>query len=994
MKRDPGCGSRGIQDPEHARDVNEQLEPGERLRFQAQLLDAVGQAIIATDLRGTVLYWNRRAEQLYGWSTRQVTGRGLHEFLVSEDPWEKVGEIMAQVGEGRSWSGEFVVRRKDGTSVPVQTTYTPVRDAGGRVVGIIGISTDITERKSAEAKLVESERRFATLLSTTPAMVYRCLNEPDWPEEYVSDYALELTGYPAAAFMETPTLFGSLISEEDRQRIWDEVQEAVGRGERFRLHYAISHKDGGLRFVEELGQGVYDESGSVVALEGLIYDVTERVRVEEALKEAETRYRTLVEQIPAVTYIDRADGSDEPLYTSPQIEQMLGYTPQEWLERRLWPERLHPDDKERVLAADERFESGGESFMEEYRLIAKDGSVVWVREEAMLVRGKGGEPLYWQGVMYDITERMEAEARLRESEERFRALTQNSSDIVTLLEVDGTILYESPSIERILGYEPQELEGENAFGYVHPDDLERVLGAFAEGLSDSALRPTVEYRFRHKDGSWRWLESIGTNMLDDPAVGEIVVNSRDVSERKAAEERLAHQALHDPLTDLPNRVLFTDRLRQALARAKRRSGEVAVLFMDLDNLKVINDSLGHEAGDRLLVTASKRIRSLLRPEDTVGRLGGDEFVLLLEDTDSDGAARVAQRILEKLRVPFSLGGRQLSVTASVGITVGDGNRKRAADLLRDADSAMYRAKHAGKARYAVFDETMNTRALERLELEHDLRRAVERNEFVVHYQPKVSLATGKIVGFEALARWEHPERGLLLPERFVPLAEETGLIIPIGEAVLEAACRQANEWHERKPFDPPAMCVNLWARQFKEPGLTESVARILDETGLEPSSLFLEVSESTAMRDVLTTSVVLERLQNLGVRTILDDFGTGYSSLSYLERFPLDYIKIDRSFVGGLGEYPGAQVLVSAIISLAHALGLEVVAEGVETEEHFERLRGMGCDLAQGYLFSQPLIAKEAADVLGAVYCRNLLGAAEEGGVLPEAPRLSTRARR
>jgi EAL domain-containing protein (putative c-di-GMP-specific phosphodiesterase class I) len=288
--------------------------------------------------------------------------------------------------------------------------------------------------------------------------------------------------------------------------------------------------------------------------------------------------------------------------------------------------------------------------------------------------------------------------------------------------------------------------------------------------------------------------------------------------------------------------------------------------------------------------------------------------------------------------------------------------------MRDADLAMYRAKHSGKARYAVFDETMNARALERLELEHGLRRAVERGEFVVHYQPKVSLATGKIVSFEALVRWEHPERGLLLPKEFVPLAEETGLIIPIGEAVLEEACAQVNEWRELRPFDPPAMCVNLSARQFREPGLSQSVVRIIGENGLEPSSLYLEVTESTAMRDALATAATLEEIQELGVRTILDDFGTGYSSLSYLERFPVDYIKIDRSFVGGLDKEPGAAVLASGVISLAHALGLKVIAEGVETKEQFERLREMGCDLAQGHLFSEPLTAEGVANLLVAAH--------------------------
>jgi predicted signal transduction protein with EAL and GGDEF domain len=365
------------------------------------------------------------------------------------------------------------------------------------------------------------------------------------------------------------------------------------------------------------------------------------------------------------------------------------------------------------------------------------------------------------------------------------------------------------------------------------------------------------------------------------------------------------------------------------------------------------------------VTASKRIRTFLRPEDAVARLGGDEFVFLLEDTDLNGASRVAERILEELRAPFYLGGRGFFVTVSIGIAVGGGNGKHAADLLRDADLAMYRAKHSGKARYAIFEETMNMRALERLELEHDLRRAVERNEFVVHYQPNVSLASGKIVGFEALVRWEHPERGLLSPDEFVRVAEETGLIVSIGEMVLKEACRWAKRWHALSPSDnKPAVCVNLSARQFWEPGLADTVNRILDETGLDPHYLGLEVTESTAMSDVQATAATLEDLQGLGVRAIIDDFGTGYSSLSYLERLPVDYVKIDRSFVGGLGKEPGAAVLASGVISLAHALGLRVIAEGVETDEQLEQLREMGCDLAQGFYFAKPLSGEEAAALL------------------------------
>ena len=962
----PGDGPYDLQKPAHAREVNKRVATEEHLRFQAQLLDAMGQAIIATDLEGTVLYWNRCAEQLYGWPARQVIGRGLHEFLISDGFWERAEEIMAQLRAGRSWSGEFVVRRKDGTSLPVYVTDTPVCDDQGNVVGIVGVSTDVTERKRAEEALRESERRFSTLLSNAPAMVYRCLNEPDWPEEYVSDYALELTGYPAAEFLKNPTLFGSLISEKDRQRIWDEVQEAVGRGERFRLRYAIHHRDGSLRFVEELGQAVYDESGGVVALEGLIYDVTDRERAGERLREAEQRYRTLVERMPAIVYIQEPDHPSRTTYVSPQNEKILGYTPEECLaDPDHWINIMHPDDRKRILSEDERTNGSGEPFLAEYRQFAKDGRIVWIRDEATMVRDEGGEPLYWLGVQTDITDRKEAEGRLQASEAELRALFEAMDDVVFEIDVQGRYLKVAPTNPSLLYRPREELIGRTLHDVLPDRTAEELLGHIRRSAQS---RETVKAEYSLSiEGREVWFEGTITPLSRE----SVVFVGRDITERKALEERLAHQALHDPLTGLPNRVLFTDRLRQALARSKRRQRSYAVMFMDLDNFKVVNDSLGHKMGDRLLVAATKRIRSVLRPEDTVARLGGDELVFLLEDTDLDGAIQVAERILEVLRAPFTLHGRELFVTASIGITVGGGDGKRAPDLLRDADLAMYRAKHSGKARYAIFEEAMNAQALERLELEHGLRRAVERSEFVVHYQPKYSLATGKIVGFEALARWENPERGLLLPEQFIPVAEETGLIVPIGEAVLEEACRQANEWHELRPSDAPAMCVNLSARQFREPGLTHSVARILDETGLEPSSLFLEVTESTAMRDALATAAALEELQGLGVRTILDDFGTGYSSLSYLERFPVEYIKIDRSFVGGLGQQPGAEMLASAIISLAHALDLKVIAEGVEREEQLDLLRGMGCDLAQGHLFCEPLSAEEVRDHLAVVHHRN-----------------------
>ena len=580
-----------------------------------------------------------------------------------------------------------------------------------------------------------------------------------------------------------------------------------------------------------------------------------------------------------------------------------------------------------------------------------------------LVKGQIDAPLLERSIRYAFTQALKV---LSESERRFRTLVQNGSDIVTVLDARGNIRYQSPSAARVLGHDPEGMVGKSAFEYVHPEDAKAVRETFARNLSVPGVHEPLGMRIRHADGSWRHLEVIANNLLHEPSVGGIVLNSRDVTERKALEERLAYQAFHDALTGLPNRSMLVAGLQRALERAEGGRGEVAVLFVDLDNFKLVNDSLGHGAGDAALVEVARRLGECLGAGDLAARFGGDEFVVLLEGVaDEAGATGVARRIVGALEAPFRLGNKEVFFSASIGAVLGAASgRGDAADLLRAADVALHRAKATGVG-YAVFDAAMNVEALERLDLEADLRRAVDHEEFVVYYQPKVELSTGRIIGAEALVRWQSPRRGMVSPAKFIPVAEETGLIRGIGGWVLREACLQAKEWRAHLPScSRPVVSVNLSAAQLKHPGFVQEVARTIEETGVDPASLVLEITESMLMEDAERGVETLCGLKALGLRVALDDFGKGYSSLAYLKRFPIDTLKIDRAFVDGLGREPGDTAIVRAIMGLARALGLEVVAEGIETAEQLGLLKELDCDYGQGYYFARPLPSAEAGPFL------------------------------
>ena len=719
--------------------------------------------------------------------------------------------------------------------------------------------------------------------------------------------------------------------------------------------------------------------------------------------------RGLLQRVPAILYTAEAGEHGSWHYVSPQIETILGFTPLEWCaDPELWAERLHPDDRARVLEVESRMVGGQQSpGAAEYRLRHRDGHIVWVRDDALLLFDEDGEQR-WHGVMSDITDQKEAEAELERRAAQQSAVARlgehalegaSTSDVMQEA-IAAVVALVDVDIAGVLEFMPdaEVFEFRAAHGLPAGTANRARLAAGKRSQAGFTLMtgaPVVVDDWEHEQRFSRStvLTTVGarsglTVMIEGRGApfGVLGLHSThtrtfssgdvdfvqslanvlgDAFDRQITDDDIRHKALHDLLTGLPNRLLFLDRLEHALERLRRHKSLSAILVLDLDRFKLVNDSMGHKIGDELLAAAAPRLKQAVRGSDTVARFGGDEFAILLEEIDGEhDAIDMAQRIAAIFTRPFVLEGNEHFVTTSIGIALAEGG-ELAEDLIRDADSAMNRAKERGRARYELFDEGMRGRAISRLRVENDLRRALEREEFTLDYQPVVSLPDRSIVSVEALIRWEHPQRGRVAPADFIPVAEENGLIEPIGRWVLDHACRQCARWYRDRPDSPPiSIAVNLSAVQVASCGLPESVASALRGSGLDPSLLTLEITESVLLADAEGLSETLEELKAIGVRIVLDDFGTGYSSLAYLTRLPLDALKVDRSFIDGLGIEPEDTAITEAIVAMSHALSLQVVGEGAETERQVAELARVGCDLVQGFYFSPPVPAAEITGML------------------------------
>lgn len=1065
-------------------EIGDALVEADRFERRHALFHAIFESspetVIATDVQRRIRMVNAAFTRLFGYPEEEVVGHDTRILYVEPEQYDQVGRDYGHRKRDGKTGGQMYtlrMRARDGRVFFAETATDLLRDSNGTHIGYVGFIRDVTERMRAEAEYRDIFNNVHEGL---------CRSTPDGRILRANPALVRMFGYGSEEqLLEEVTDTGSqcYVNPEDRATVIDALdREGSIEGLEIEMYRPAN---GERMWVRESAHGMHDEHGNLLYIDVTLEDVTQRKQTELMLREHEERYRLLVESSSAIFW----EGDPETLeftFVSKEAETLLGYPVQDWLDSpEFWVERIHPADRDWVPDYCITASREGREHEFDYRMIAHDGRVVWLRDIVAVVADQSGRTRN-VGVMIDITETKEAEQELARSEARFRELYEWTPVMLHTTDSEGRLTAVSGYWLKHLGYRREDVLGRHSTDFLTRESREQArleniprmiregeahevpyqfvkangeiidvilsavaeyddTGSFERGLAviidvteqkraESRLREAAavfentadgvfitdrdariqdvnraftritgydhdevlganprlwksEYHGldfyhamwrsvtdaghwrgeiwnRRKDGSTypAWL-TISQVLGEEGELSGYVAVFSDISHVKDAEARLDHLAHHDSLTDLPNRLLLNDRLSHAIARAPRSRDSVAVIFIDLDRFKHVNDSFGHPQGDSLLQQAAARLTACVRADDTVARIGGDEFTLLLEDVGGgNGCTVVARKVLETFAEPFVIAEHEVFVTPSLGIALYPESGADADTLLRNADAAMYQAKQQGGNTYAFYTQALTARAFERVRLEGSLRRALERDEFTLRYQPQVDMTSGEIVGAEALIRWQHPDEGCVGPDRFIPFAEETGMIIPMGEWVLRKACLVAAQWLEAG-FDIRHVSVNVAGPQLRRGGLVETVQAALEGSGLPASRLELEVTEGFIMERAERSLAALRELRELGVSLAIDDFGTGYSSLGYLKRLPINVLKIDQSFVH---ETPGdseSAGICKAVIALAHNLDLAVVAEGVETKAQRGFLVDAGCRLGQGYLFSRPVEAEEMVNI-------------------------------
>ena len=953
---------RDVTESKRASDAIKQSEARYR-----QLFENANDIIYVHDLDGNYISINQAGERIFGYTRDEVLSLNMRSVIVPEHAGLVRRQLAKKIaGDIDQTVYEVECFRKDGSRATLEINSSVITK-DGVPFAVQGIARDVTERKLTERALRRSEENLAAAQRITHLGSWELVinNVNDANENVVtwSDEVYRIFGYEPHAVAVSSAFVYAAVHPDDRERVSRSFSRAVLDRNFLDLELRIVLPDGRVRLLSGKAETVYDdESEAPLKMVGTVQDITDRHEAEEALKLSESRFRDLFENANDLIYTHDLEGYFTSLNRAGEL--ITGYTREEALSRNI-AEVVAPEflDAARTMTA--RKLDGKVPGTYEIEIIAKNGNRVFLEINTRLIV-VDGMPVGVQGIGRDVTQRKLAEASLHNALSLLSSTFESTADGIVVMSLDREIVTCNRKFIEMWGIDDEVIASR---------DGTRLVDLIAEQIVDTdGFRIQLEQVYcdpqavateilELRDG--RIFERYSQpQYLEGKPVGRVAC-FRDITERNLAEEKLRHYALHDTLTDLPNRVSFMNHLRQAVERSNNSDfAKFAVLFLDLDRFKVINDSLGHAIGDKLLIAIAERLKSCVRPGDVVARLGGDEFTILLSRSgDAEEVVRVAERLQARISEPFRIDNYEVFSTASIGIIVSGNVPRQAEEYLRDADAAMYRAKESGKARHEIFDREMHVRNMNLLQVETDLRHAVDRNEFEVLYQPIVEMTTGRVSEFEALIRWRHPIHGLVGPKEFVGVAEETGLIIPIGKWILEESCRQTAEW-QRRFGTKLSVSVNLSAKQLMHPNLTSHVKDILLETGLEPRQLKLEVTESTVMEHSDRSLKVLQDLDRLGINLSTDDFGTGYSSLSYLQRFPFERLKIDRSFISVMDSDEKSGAIVKTILMLGENLNIEVVAEGIETVSQLEKLRTLGCSIGQGFLFSRPIDRETAEDFL------------------------------